>query len=264
MSAAVRLKVGALAAGLSYLLVVGYAQAQQVQGEIKPAQYADQDTGQALRDQPMQDQTARPQLGHPNTTYYRGSNAGAVSQELDYYLANCLQIKNQAEIEANEFAQERADSTDVKQFAEQMVQDHRELGQRLAQAAGTSGQTNQATAIGQSDAQRRTASDTNPALNQLIEIDRQITARCSAMAREKLGQKSGAEFDECYVGSQIGAHMQMLAALEVISQQAGGDLRQVAQEAKTTVESHLKHAEQLAEELQSSRTEQASRQARTR
>jgi predicted outer membrane protein len=62
---------------------------------------------------------------------------------------------------------------------------------------------------------------------------------------------------------QIGAHSQMLAALEVISQQSDGQLQQTAQDAKATVQKHLQHAEDLMKELEASSAQAANAQARS-
>jgi len=97
------------------------------------------------------------------------------------------------------------------------------------------------------------------ALHQLAAIEQKINERCQQALREELQQKSGAEFDECYVGSQIGGHMHMLAALEVISQESQGPLKQVADEARPIVQKHLDHAKQLAKQAKSG--EQSSAQA---
>jgi putative membrane protein len=220
--------------------MVGYAQAQQqvVQEQAKPAQYADQDTGQPLRDR-IRGSDRRDAGGNRSTTYFRGpdtatATAGSANSEVDHYLASCLSIKNQAEIEINEFALEKSENAQVKQFAQQMIDDHRQLAERLAQLTGVN--------------QGQTANN-QAALDQLLQIDRQIVDQCTSMAREKLSQKSGAEFDQCFIGAQVGAHMGMLSALTVIADRTGGQLQQVASDAKTTVEQHLQQAEQLAKQL---------------
>jgi predicted outer membrane protein len=68
--------------------------------------------------------------------------------------------------------------------------------------------------------------------------------------KQKLEEKSGAEFDKCYVAGQVACHMQASAALEVVSQQASGQIRQLASQAKQTVDQHLREAEQLAQQLE--------------
>ena len=88
------------------------------------------------------------------------------------------------------------------------------------------------------------------ALHQLMQIDRQINERCLQMAKEELQQKSGAEFDKCYVGNAIGMHAHALAALEVIGKQTQGTLAQVAQQAQPTVQQHFDNAKQLMKQLE--------------
>jgi predicted outer membrane protein len=260
MSTALRLKVGMCAAGLSCLLA-GSAQAQQRADEhTKPTQYADQDTSQPLRaDQTPENQTYQGQSGdrrdrdnrresnegQRSTTYFRGpegagSNERGASAGVDHYLANCLLMKNQGEIELNQFAAGRAKHEDVKQFAQQMVQEHRQLGAKLERVVQSGRDANR-----------------DAALNQLLDIDRQIGDKCGQMTRAKLEESPEAQFDKCFVGTQIGSHMQMLAALDVISQQSSGELRQVTEDAKATVKQHLEHAEKLMKDLESADARQA-------
>ncbi len=132
----------------------------------------------------------------------------------------------------------------MKKFAQQMITDHRQLAQKLERLT-----------------QNRSANQ-NSALNRLAAIDRQITDKCGQMTQSKLENAPKDEFDQCFIGAQVGAHMQMLAALDVISQQTSGDLRQVAQDAQPTVKQHLDRAEQLMKDLQASSRQRDNRQAR--
>jgi len=88
------------------------------------------------------------------------------------------------------------------------------------------------------------------AVHQLMQIDRQIVERKTQSTREELEKKSGAEFDKGFVGTAIIAHVHALAALEVIGQQTQGQLAQVAQQARPTVQQHLEHAKQLMRKLE--------------
>lgn len=258
MSAAPCWKVGLSATGLSCLLMVGYVRAQrQVDEHIKPAQYADQNTGEPLRaDQTHQNQTYRGdrgdrmerregKRGERRTTYFRGpdaagSNDGNTSASVNHYLANCLLIHNQGEIAINQFAEGKSQNDEVKQFAQQMVRDHQQLSQKLERVAGSNRQARQ-----------------DPTLAKLVSIDRAMSEKCGEMTKAKLEGAAANEFDRCFVSSQVGAHMQMLSALEVISQQADGELQQVAQDAQTTVKQQLEHAEKLMKQLDSSVARQA-------
>jgi predicted outer membrane protein len=88
------------------------------------------------------------------------------------------------------------------------------------------------------------------AVQQITSIEQKIKEQCKQSAKEELQQKSGAEFDKCYIGNAISAHMQAVAALEVLGQQSQGQLAQVAQQAQPTVQKHLDHAKQLMKELE--------------
>jgi len=68
----------------------------------------------------------------------RGSQAtaGGASQEIEQFLAGCLLARNQSEVDLSQFAQEQAENPEVKQFAQQMVQDHQKIIQQLQQVAG--------------------------------------------------------------------------------------------------------------------------------
>jgi predicted outer membrane protein len=101
-------------------------------------------------------------------------------------------------------------------------------------------------------------------LHQLMQIDRQINERCLQMAKDELQQKSGAEFDKCYVGNALGMHTHALAALEVISKQTQGNLAQVAQQAQPTVQQHLEQAKQLIKQLEGQSSATAQRPETTR
>jgi len=83
-----------------------------------------------------------------------------------------------------------------------------------------------------------------------MQIDRQIVDRKSQAIRQELQQKSGAEFDKAFVGTAINAHIHAIAALEVIGQQSQGQLSQIAQQARPTVQQHLDHAKQLMRSLE--------------
>jgi predicted outer membrane protein len=225
--------------------------------------------------------------------------AGAHAQEVEKYLANCLLMKNQGEIEIAEFAQQQAQSQEVKQFAQKLIQDHGQLVQKLQplaqmQAGGRQSATSTRVENRQFDAQRNPSDATRQpgspgaanndrtnqslttttqvqqqgqsgALHQLAQIEKQIGERCKQALKEELQQKSGTEFDKCYVGAMIGSHMQSLAALEVIGQQTQGELAEVAQQAQPIVQQHLDHAKQLAKQFESARPgAQAERQQPSR
>ena len=257
-----RMKLSALAAVAS-LAFVGYVAAQQAGQELRERQLersgVQQPAERAATAEQQQLQTEERRAG------YRGAGQAGEGQKLDKYLAGCLLMKNQAEIELSQFGQQQAQNPQVKQFAQMLVQEHQQLSQQLKQIAGQ--QTGlqagrqRVGAAGQTDTQRTQQDPTaraerTPAgqegqiINQLEDVNRQITQRCLEMTKEKLQEKQGAEFDKAFLGTQISMHIDSLAALEVIQQEASGQLAQVAQQAAQTVEQHLEQAEQLMQQLE--------------
>jgi predicted outer membrane protein len=262
MSATPKLRIGIAAAGLSCLFA-GYVLAQQLIDQPRE--------GAAVEQQADPDRSAG-QIDRAKTTrqeytaQFRGNQPGAgmQSQEVQKYIAGCLLSKNKAEVEINEFAQQQAQNPEVKEFARQMVQDHQKLVQELQQLASkhggqaadrarttTSLDATDATEQADANARTRGAANSNSAVDQLMALEQQITKQCTQALRDELQQKQGAEFDMCYIGSQIGAHMQMAAALEVLAQQGPEQIQQVAQKAQPIVQQHLDHAKNLAKQLES-------------
>jgi predicted outer membrane protein len=239
---------------------------------------------QLNRPQANRTQPARQQ--QPYTSNYRGesSNTAAQSSTVEGYLVNCLLKKNKGEIEISQFAAEQTQDPQVKEFAQQVIKDHQNVVEKLRQLAGTSSLdanarvasdrsaidttpapgssgTDNAT-LGANDARNATRSNErgniarpgmqgNAALGQLASIEEKIADRCQQNLKEELQSKSGTDFDQCYVGSQIAGHMQMLAALEVLADEGPGQLKQAAEDTKDIVQQHLDHAKQLANDMKS-------------
>ena len=276
---ALRMRGGVLAAGVCCVLAA-YAVAQQTETRDRAQ------SGQLDRSDPQQ--RDRLQSGRTTTQYgQRQTQTGALNQEVEQYVAACLLAKNKAEIEIAQFAQQQAQTPQVKEFAQQMVQEHRQLVQQLQPLAGMYGGASRDAAAqspgvssefesqrsdttqlpgspGASQAEPRTATNTaiapqrggsaqgNEALQQLMQIEKQITERHTKAVRQELQEKQGAEFDKCFLGTQVASHIHMAAALETIAQQGQGRLAQLAQQAQPTVQQHLEHAKQLMEQLERS------------
>jgi len=95
--------------------------------------------------------------------------------------------------------------------------------------------------------------------NDLIGIEREVAQQCIRSAQQELGQKQGAEFDECYTGMQIHEHQAMVDKLEVFSRHATGELQTVLQQGLQTAQQHLQHAKQLHEQIASTAGSKQSR-----
>jgi hypothetical protein len=77
----------------------------------------------------------------------------------------------------------------------------------------------------------------------------ELGRECFESARKELEQKQGAEFDHCYVGMAIGAHMKLNDQMTVFARHASGDLKNTITEGQRTVRTHLDHAKELAKKL---------------
>ena len=206
----------------------------------RPATPADRQAGQPARTQP-------------------GAQAGQANQ-FDHNLAVCLALGNQEEIELAQFAQERAQSPQVKQFAQMMIEEHQRALSQLKQAdpqlasvnlelkvpAGATETTGAATP----GAQRTTTAGAQGGQNQMIDFARDLRQECLNLVTQELGRKQGAEFDKAYIGQQAGAHMFMLAEARVAQRYVQNDqLRPVIQQGEQMAEHHLAQARQIKEQL---------------
>ena len=85
-----------------------------------------------------------------------------------------------------------------------------------------------------------------------VAIHEQIGKKCLELFEADLKQKDGTQFDKCYIGQQIGAHMHVLAELEVIRSHVSPELAAVLDKGIETTKSHLEHAQKIAKALERS------------
>jgi len=221
--------------GISCMLAA-FAWGQQADSQpavVKPGQTSGADAVPAARarnsqrEQRVNDRRTRLREGRTTTSDQGG--------ELNYAIAQCLLNGNEAEVELATMAIDHATDKDVKAFAQQMAKEHGAMVEKLKQFVGS-----------------------NEPQDRRSQIEQEINERCAEAMRKELESKSGSEFDACYVGSQIGGHMHMLAALEVLSDETSGELQTIVKEAQPIVEKHYKHAKELMEKTD---TRQANRKA---
>ena len=201
-----------------------------------------------------------------------GSNENQGSN-LDEFIATCLLLGNQEEVALAQEAVSRAQNENVKQFAQMLVDDHQKAIQKLQQhakqgisldgaskvTASAGLQADQTASNPSPTAQQYTANradlDQNSAsagaLDQVLKMHQQAAQECLSMTKSIMAEKQGAEFDKAFAGSQIGAHIGMLAKLKASQQHASPELASIIQESEQTVEKHLDHAKQLCKELES-------------
>ncbi len=239
MSAHVRLKIGVLAAGMSCLLLGNvFAQQQnEANGNVKPTQYQGNlpdRTGQSNATETTRNGIYG-QSGRRYTANFRGEQAA--QSGVDRYLASCLSVNNNGEIQIAQFAEQHAQNEQVKQFAQQLVKDHQQLQQQIQKLpsfnvamsgnansqVGTQSETGRETSEAtRTESTSTTANESSRTPNangtasesgmggnsiqQLARIDQQITQRCGQMLKEELQQKSGASFDQAFLGADWRSH----------------------------------------------------------
>jgi putative membrane protein len=135
-----------------------------------------------------------------------------------------IHAANQDEIDMGKLAQEKAQSAEVKKFANQMVTDHSSADQKLTDLA------------------KRSNLDLNAAPMDPIVIALQSAAEDKKRMMRGI---SGAQFDAAYVAPQVDNHSVVLKLVEEAQKTASGDTRKLLDETRPVVESHLDHAKTL-------------------
>ena len=200
----------------------------------------------------------------------------APAQNMDHELAVCVALENDNEIAMAKLAQTRAESKEVTKFAQMMEKDHSQFAEDLKRFAGDIAALRQARPVRESDertkneparsadggtARREAAPRENPPAaarpaganaqpaNFHIQLKAELADECLQSAQHELLDKKGAEFDACYVGMQLAAHMHMVDTLKVFERHASPELKQKFQKGAETAQKHFDRAKQLMKDL---------------
>jgi predicted outer membrane protein len=234
---------------LSLGLLVVAASGQQRQGnrtrQMQPTRPAATQYGQ-YRQQTQQRTTDRTYSA--TTDEYGRPRAVNADRKIAVLMANC----NKAEVKLARYALDRAESSEVRSFADSLQQDHditlRQLRRFAPEIGGSdSSDSNR----GYQPEQRRSGERTTRAWDDAT-VAQQISERLVRKARDELSEKEGWEFDHSFVGQQLVAHQQDIARLEVYRQYASPELRQVIDESIQIAEGHEQEARDLASDLRRS------------
>jgi putative membrane protein len=204
-----------------------FAPGQQLQpGQLQPGQ---------LQPGQLQPGQQRQQLpGQQGQQAANTQRAGSSDQQIAALVCGCAQN----EIEIAKLAQDKARAAEVKQFAEQMVRDHTPGYEAMRQLAGplaTGGETSsRGHEAGELD---------------WVRIHQEVGRQCLASTKQELGKKEGAEFDHCFMGQQIGAHMKVVDELKVLRNHASPELRQKLDQELQMATAHLQKAKQIEEQV---------------
>jgi putative membrane protein len=160
--------------------------------------------------------------------------------ETDAVLATFLLSANNNEIALARIALQKAQNKDVKLFAQQMVDEHTQFGLKLQPFAGPK-VVDDATA-------RKPVAAVSLATFDHKALVRDLGKKCLESSTKMLGDKTGAEFDRCYMRMQVGAHVQVTDMLEVFQTYASDRLRPTLEAGLKTTQAHLEHAKTLCKQ----------------
>jgi len=244
------------------------AQVQQGQGQQGQGQQGQGQQGQGQQGQGQQVQQGQFPPGQRPGNFQGMSN--------DAILAACLMVGNQNEVTLAQMAQQRAKSDDVKEFAQRMQQDHQQMLSKLQQFAGNLAmhqpreQANEQPRPSQPTGVQPGAQPGASIQNQqpgapvaaqgqagspmaghldLLSLKRELGTQCLQSTQKELSDKNGTEFDECFIGMQIAAHMHAIDEMKVFKHHVSPNMQTALDEGIQTAENHLKHAKGLIKEL---------------
>lgn len=226
-------------------------------------------------------QIQQPDRQQPNVVTTRKVPAQANSHA-DSQIAACLIIENNNEVALGQYASQKAQNPEVKDFAQRVANDHQQFAEQLhkfASAGGhdirhsaksEKGEKNAEQPRNRRDKEDRTAeqpearrtegaeaqrSDTTASTDgkglDFIQIKQEIADKCLASAKHELDEKQADKFDKCYIGGQVMAHMAMVDAMEVLKNHASGELSPVLEDGLKTAQAHLEDAKRIAKSLES-------------
>ncbi|HWO89836.1 MAG TPA: DUF4142 domain-containing protein [Gemmatimonadales bacterium] len=146
----------------------------------------------------------------------------------DAEVAHVAVTANAIDVELARYAQGRARSAAVRQFAATMITDHTAVNERAAALAGRLGVVPQDNAVSQS----------------LLAGAREARAGLERVS-------GGTRFDRAYMDREVAYHQAVLDAIDglLIPTTSNVELRQLLAEVRPAVAAHLVHARQLRESL---------------
>jgi len=227
----------------------------------------------------------------------RTAGAAGGANRMDDHIASCLILGNQNEIAASKLAEQQAKHSEVKSFAKEMEREHTQYIQQLAKfasqdfqnrdlnrrsdasgsesrttgteattrPAGTAAGTPAATPAGTAGTAGTVAGTTagatagaggDPCAVQL-QMKQELADECLSSVRKELSSRQGSEFDEAYIGLQIGEHMRMIDELKVAERHASPQFQSILREGRESAQKHLEHAKQIKKTLASNSSEKS-------
>ena len=193
----------------------------------------------------------------------RGNRQAQAGDRFEAHVADCLILGNQEEIALLKFGMERTKNKEIKELAQSMIKDHEKAVSELRgfgskehanseltadQSANKSVATREARKVpaDESGSQARAGGGL---MVRLHDMARRSHEHCLTLNREELSKYEGHEFDQAFLGQQLGAHIGMLAKLKAAQEETSGELSQWTAKAQDTTKKHKDHLEKLMNDL---------------
>jgi putative membrane protein len=175
----------------------------------------------------------------PRTTEAAPERPTMISQR---DLATILVLKNRGEVQLAEFVSERAQTSEVKQFAEHMIKDHSALADRLQRFAREVPKAETAKRDPRFAAKEPVRVPRDGAGADMLQLHQQLVNQHGQTLESILKEKEGLEFDKHYLHIALLQHYQQLDHLRVFREHTTGELRSAIEEGIDAVEQHIKDA----------------------
>jgi putative membrane protein len=158
--------------------------------------------------------------------------ADTPAKPTDPQIAHIAYTAGLIDVEAGKQALDKSQNTDVRAFAQQMIGDHTMVNE-------------QALALVK---KLNVTPEDNP-------TSQALTKQAKA-ASQKLASLTGAAFDKAYIDNEVAYHKAVNSALSttLIPDAQNPELKSLLQNALKVFQSHLEHAERLAQQLSSAKS----------
>jgi putative membrane protein len=124
------------------------------------------------------------------------------------------------ELQSSEMALQKAQSAEVKEFAEMMIKDHTTASQELKAAASTDGAT----------------------------VPTEMLPKHAEQVQALTGE-SGEDFDEAYIEAQVAAHKEALNLMQSYAEAGEGATKAHAAKTAPIIQMHLEHVQKIEESM---------------
>jgi len=201
-----------------------------------------------------------------NTLPTERESAPRPAGNIDQIIGRMLIDANQNEITMSRFGMQRASTDEVRRFAQHMVDEHSKYIVQVQRAMGlqppAEAQAGQAIqAPGQQPGQAHTV-ERRPvhehgqaAVSQgfdFLRLKHQVGQQKLTLIQRDLAEHQGLPFDKAFVGHELAAHFDMLAALLVLDDFASPDLQPLLRQAAETTREHIQMAKRVMAGLEQS------------